>query len=215
MVTVNKRMLLRSDTEANWSSSNPVLADGEIGFSTNTKTARPGDGVSAFNSLGIDLVPEVSSFPTAETGARVFHTGHGMEFFYSGTQWRSTKIFHRGFTHDTMGSAYSATIANTYTPVPWLGQFSLWMESVDFTTFHNTNGISWNHMVSWSTAANVSTEIALITTTHNINIWLHTNVVIGSQLNATAVTLVHYVSENSGAGGIYVGASLNYRLIGA
>ncbi len=49
--TLGARMLIRRDTAANWSSVNPVLASGEIGFATDTGVLKIGDGVTAWNSL--------------------------------------------------------------------------------------------------------------------------------------------------------------------
>jgi hypothetical protein len=45
------KLQLRRDTTANWSASNPVLAEGEIGIDTTLKQAKIGDGVTAWNSL--------------------------------------------------------------------------------------------------------------------------------------------------------------------
>lgn len=42
---------LRRDTAANWTANNPILADGEQGFETDTKKEKIGDGVTAWNSL--------------------------------------------------------------------------------------------------------------------------------------------------------------------
>jgi hypothetical protein len=42
---------LRSDTSANWASVNPVLAAGEIGFETNTRLMKAGDGTTAWATL--------------------------------------------------------------------------------------------------------------------------------------------------------------------
>jgi Major tropism determinant N-terminal domain len=41
---------LRRDTAANWTSSNPVLAAGEIGFETDTNKFKIGDGTTAWTS---------------------------------------------------------------------------------------------------------------------------------------------------------------------
>jgi microcystin-dependent protein len=43
---------LRNDTAANWATANPILALGEIGYATDTKDLRIGDGVTAWNSSG-------------------------------------------------------------------------------------------------------------------------------------------------------------------
>ena len=43
---------LRRDTAANWSSNNPTLADGELGFDKTNVYLKIGDGTTAWNSLG-------------------------------------------------------------------------------------------------------------------------------------------------------------------
>ena len=43
---------LRRDTATNWSSNNPTLADGEIGFDKTNSYIKIGDGSTAWNSLG-------------------------------------------------------------------------------------------------------------------------------------------------------------------
>lgn len=42
---------IRRDTAENWSSNNPVLAEGELAYSTTNKMLKVGDGSSSFNSL--------------------------------------------------------------------------------------------------------------------------------------------------------------------
>jgi hypothetical protein len=42
---------LRRDTAANWTSVNPVLAAGEVGFETDTRLMKAGDGTTAWTSL--------------------------------------------------------------------------------------------------------------------------------------------------------------------
>ena len=43
---------LRRDTSSNWSTNNPVLADGELGFDRTNVYLKIGDGTTAWNSLG-------------------------------------------------------------------------------------------------------------------------------------------------------------------
>ncbi len=47
----NTVIQLRNDTAANWASSNPVLALGEMGLETDTNKFKFGDGSTAWNSL--------------------------------------------------------------------------------------------------------------------------------------------------------------------
>lgn len=45
------RIRLRRDTAANWTAANPVLLNGEVGFETDTRKLKLGDGTTAWNTL--------------------------------------------------------------------------------------------------------------------------------------------------------------------
>ena len=45
------RIQLRHDTATNWTTANPILAEGEVGVETDTNKTKIGDGVTAWNSL--------------------------------------------------------------------------------------------------------------------------------------------------------------------
>lgn len=51
MATTRQRIKLRRDTAANWTAANPVLAAGEIGYETDTKQAKVGNGSSVWSAL--------------------------------------------------------------------------------------------------------------------------------------------------------------------
>ena len=55
------RVLQRRDTAANWSSANPILAEGEIGIVTDTKGYKIGDGSTAWNDLAYPSNPTTIS----------------------------------------------------------------------------------------------------------------------------------------------------------
>lgn len=67
-MTVQTRIQLRRDTASNWTSTNPVLAAGEIGVETNTGKFKIGDGTTAWSSLSVanptDLVTAVTGSTT-------------------------------------------------------------------------------------------------------------------------------------------------------
>jgi hypothetical protein len=48
---------LRRDTAANWTSSNPTLAQGEMGVETDTAYYKIGDGTTAWTSLSYSSFP--------------------------------------------------------------------------------------------------------------------------------------------------------------
>lgn len=61
------RMQQRRDTAANWTSSNPTLADGEIGIESDTQKMKVGTGSTAWTSLAYAATGTVTSI-TAGTG---------------------------------------------------------------------------------------------------------------------------------------------------
>ena len=63
----------RRDTAANWSSANPVLADGEIGVDTTNKKFKLGDGSTAWNSLAV--YPSLTAAEQAAIVAGKIRTG--------------------------------------------------------------------------------------------------------------------------------------------
>jgi hypothetical protein len=61
------RLQNRRDTAANWTSNNPTLAAGEIGYETDTTKFKIGDGATAWNSLAYAYAAGASG-PTGATG---------------------------------------------------------------------------------------------------------------------------------------------------
>lgn len=59
----NVTIQLRRDTAANWTSANPTLAIGELGYETDTDNFKVGNGSTAWNSLAYNVV----SLTTAQT----------------------------------------------------------------------------------------------------------------------------------------------------
>lgn len=55
------KIQLRNDTAANWTSVNPTLAQGEIGWESNTGKTKVGDGSTAWNNLAYSWEPTVGS----------------------------------------------------------------------------------------------------------------------------------------------------------
>ncbi len=51
MATEVKRILVRGDTQADWTNTNPILAERELGYETDTGKLRIGDGETHFLSL--------------------------------------------------------------------------------------------------------------------------------------------------------------------
>ena len=62
------RIQLRRDTAANWASNNPILALGEVGFETDTKILKIGNGSTEWNSLGYTVFPVGTTANTVAAG---------------------------------------------------------------------------------------------------------------------------------------------------
>ena len=64
------RLQNRRDTAANWTSNNPTLAQGEIGYETDTTKFKIGDGATAWNSLAYAYTAGAAGAtgPTGATG---------------------------------------------------------------------------------------------------------------------------------------------------
>lgn len=65
------KLQIRRDTAANWASSNPVLASGELGLDTGSGRIKVGDGTTAWSSLpslgGFDSSNTASNWTSANT----------------------------------------------------------------------------------------------------------------------------------------------------
>jgi len=94
---MNRKIIPRRDTIANWTTANPVLADGELAIIKDTGRMKFGDGINHFNDLAyfIPAAPSytVSTVPTAtgKTGAMIFvsnEAGGAVIAFSDGTNWR-------------------------------------------------------------------------------------------------------------------------------
>ena len=59
----------RRDTAANWTSANPTLAIGELGWETDTRKAKLGDGSTAWTGLSYIVGPDSSALTTATSFA--------------------------------------------------------------------------------------------------------------------------------------------------
>ena len=70
------RFQLRKDTAANWTSVNPVLADGEQGYEKDTGKMKIGDGVKKWN--------ELSYFSNTSSTAAFFDGGYPSIVYTSG-----------------------------------------------------------------------------------------------------------------------------------
>jgi hypothetical protein len=80
---------IRRDTSSNWSTANPILALGEIGYDVTNDKLKVGNGIAAWNSLTyLDADPSIHVHGLSDlTDFQVTNPITGQVFRYSGTKW--------------------------------------------------------------------------------------------------------------------------------
>ena len=73
--TIRVQMAHRKDTAANWTAANPILLSGEIGYETDTKKFKIGNGSTAWNSLTYLPIPDGSGNLTITGNLEIGSTG--------------------------------------------------------------------------------------------------------------------------------------------
>lgn len=83
---------IRRDTATNWTSVNPTLASGELGFETNTNKLKVGNGSTAWNSLAYasgagGLVVSETAPSSPEVGSMWFNSAEAKTYLYYDSTW--------------------------------------------------------------------------------------------------------------------------------
>lgn len=186
-----KKIILRRDTEANWSSANPTLSGGEIGIETDTLKFKLGNGSTAWNSLNYYATPELN-----DTGdVTITSPSSGQFLKWNGSAWVNDTI---DLGTDTAGSYVSSLVAGTgvtlsnnsgetATPTIAIGQA---VGTTDNVTFHDLT-VSGNLTISGTTTT-LNTE----TLTINDNIIVLNNNVTGAPSENAGIEIERGSSTN-------------------
>lgn len=122
---------LRNGTAANWTSSNPILLEGEVGFESDTRKLKLGNGVSAWNDLlyvqgydnptfttlavtGIATLPHIHG---ALAGPIYIHCRNGS----GGTLAKGTPVYITGNVGNTATVIVAAADASNLAKMPAIG----------------------------------------------------------------------------------------------
>ena len=147
---------IRRDTAANWTSANPTLADGEIGYEKDTGKMKIGDGSTAWTSLGYQQASGIADdVVTPAKLATQFKDTQAL----SGTNvdWSAGLYFTKTISADT-----TLTFSNLHVGVKFIGitgDYTITLPT-GFTYVGGTrsaSGITWIQVVCLNASTPVGT----------------------------------------------------------
>ena len=81
-----RKILIRRDTAANWTSTNPTLLAGEFGYETDTNKIKIGSGSTAWNSLGYFTGTEATTLGNL-SDVTITSVSTGQVLKWNGSAW--------------------------------------------------------------------------------------------------------------------------------
>ena len=112
-IPLNQRVQLRRDTSVNWTSGNPVLKSGEIGYETDTGKLKIGDNATYWTSLdysftAASLLSEVNLVDLGDVA--ISSASNGDFLRWNGTAWINDAV---NLSTDTVGSFVQSLVAGS------------------------------------------------------------------------------------------------------
>lgn len=106
-----KRLLVRRDTAANWTSTNPTLASGEFGYESNTGKFKIGNGSTAWTSLAYSVDANLAfASLNSLSDVTITSAANGDFLRWNGTVWINDAV---NLSTDTIGSYVESLVAGT------------------------------------------------------------------------------------------------------
>ncbi len=104
------RIQVKRGTAASWASNNPILYVGELGFETDTKKLKFGDGTTAWNSLQYTVTPLSLSALNDLGDVTITSVADGDFLRWNGSVWINDAV---NLSTDTIGSYVESLVAGT------------------------------------------------------------------------------------------------------
>ena len=189
---MSTRIRFRRDTAANWTSNNPTLTTGELGYETNTGKFKIGNNSDAWTALPYSITAELSEGNLNDLRDVTITSAADGDFLrWNGTAWINDAV---NLGTDTTGSYVTSLVAGTgisvsnnsgesATPTIAIGQSVGTAATVTFATVTTTGDVTVGGNI---TVSGTTTSINTETLTVNDNIIVLNN-------NATGAP-----SENAG-----------------
>lgn len=108
---MSTRIRLRRDTAANWTSNNPTLTTGEMGYETNTGKFKIGNNTDAWTALPYSITAELSEGNLNDLkDVTITSAANGDFLRWNGTAWINDAV---NLATDTVGSYVASLTAGT------------------------------------------------------------------------------------------------------
>ena len=108
---MSTRIRFRRDTAANWTTFNPTLTTGELGYETNTGKFKIGDNATAWTSLAYSITAELSEGNLNDLkDVTITSAANGDFLRWNGTAWINDAV---NLATDTVGSYVASLTAGT------------------------------------------------------------------------------------------------------
>ncbi len=124
-ISHSQKVQLRRDTSSNWTTGNPILLSGEMGFETNTTKFKIGNGSTPWNSLAYSPVVDAGSLPILGVDT----SGNYVAGVSAGTGITVTHVPSEGSTATVAINATLDNLSNVNVPSPSNGHFLKYVSS--------------------------------------------------------------------------------------
>jgi hypothetical protein len=181
-------------------------ANAAVNFAAGTKRVSLTQSSRAFG--------EGSAFPSSpRTNERFLRTDRNIWYYYTGSQWLSDQIL--SIQLGVQGSTGASADGNHgRAAVPYFGVYTLYLESMDISSFVSATAI-WNLNLNYVNSANAATLIATQSTSGDAaNTWMARRVSIAAALSSNARVLELFFDETTGTATLFANATVWFRLVG-
>ena len=108
---MSTRIRFRRDTAANWTSNNPTLTTGELGYETNTGKFKIGNNTDAWTALPYSITAELAEGNLNDLKDVIITSATNGDFLrWNGTAWINDAV---NLATDTIGSYVESLVAGT------------------------------------------------------------------------------------------------------
>lgn len=187
------RLQNRRDTAANWTSNNPTLAAGEIGYETDTAKLKIGDGTTAWSSLayavGSIAVSSITPSTSDALGVGSIELGHASDTTIArssagvvtiegatvATTTGTQTLTNKTLTAPTIADAIVKGLEEDVNVVASAATGTINFDIETASIWYYTSNATANHTLNFRYSSSVSLNTALAVGDAITVVWLNTN----------------------------------------